>query len=270
MGSRGVPRDPCASGARRRGAPRAPPADRSPVTASYRGCPHAPTDWTLRSTLGPGGVGALLAVVCEYDASSGIGHAREHNVTAAAALGAFLAGAARSRVWAATSWWSARPRTKGAGGKRSSSVAEVRSRASTWRRCSVGRARTSPRRTRLTDPHLEPAVLQLGQCVRRPSRRRRDDRPDRSPRRRPHPQGALSAPQPRHRHHPPASERSRRARRMGSTDNYTAHISTGTTAQFSTVTDTLDRPPDEPPHRQAPRKQRKHPCPRLTQIGASR
>ncbi len=45
-----------------------------------------------------------------------------------------IAGAARSRVWAATSWWSARPRTKGAGGKRSSSVAEVRSRASTWRR----------------------------------------------------------------------------------------------------------------------------------------
>jgi len=64
-------------------------------------------------------------------------------------------------------------------------------------------ARVVTLRTRLTDPYLEPAVLQLGRRVRRPSRRRRNDRPHRPPRRRAHPERhQLPAPQPRHRHPP--------------------------------------------------------------------
>ncbi len=47
----------------------------------------------------------------------------------------------------------------------------------------------------------QPAVQRLGRRLRRPGRRRRDDRPHRPPRRRPHPQRRqLPAPQPRHRH----------------------------------------------------------------------
>ncbi len=64
-------------------------------------------------------------------------------------------------------------------------------------------ARVIPLRTRLADPHLEPALLRLGRRLRRPGRRRRDDRPHRPPRRRPHPQRRqLPAPQPRHRQPP--------------------------------------------------------------------
>ena len=58
-------------------------------------------------------------------------------------------------------------------------------------------------RTRLPDPDQQPAVLRLGRGVRRPSRGRRNDRPHRPPRRRPHPQRSqLPAPQPGHRHPP--------------------------------------------------------------------
>ena len=49
----------------------------------------------------------------------------------------------------------------------------------------------------------QPAVLRLGRRVRRPSRRRRDDRPHRPPRRRPHPQRRqLQAPRTRNRQPP--------------------------------------------------------------------
>lgn len=64
-------------------------------------------------------------------------------------------------------------------------------------------ARLIPLRTRLADPDLEPAVQRLGRRVRRPSRRGRDDRPHRPPRRRPHPQRRqLPTPRPRHRQPP--------------------------------------------------------------------
>ncbi len=60
--------------------------------------------------------------------------------------------------------------------------------------------RLEPLRTRLADPHLEPAVLRLGRCLRRPSRRRCDDRPHRPPRGRPHVERRqLPAPRTRHR-----------------------------------------------------------------------
>ena len=53
----------------------------------------------------------------------------------------------------------------------------------------------------LADPDVQPAVQRLGRRLRRPSRRRRDDRP-RGPRRRPphHQRRHLPTPQPRHRH----------------------------------------------------------------------
>lgn len=64
-------------------------------------------------------------------------------------------------------------------------------------------ARLQPVRTRLPDPDQQPALQRLGRRVRRPGRCRSDDRPDRPPRRRPHPEGSqLPAPQPRHRHPP--------------------------------------------------------------------
>ena len=63
-------------------------------------------------------------------------------------------------------------------------------------------------RARLADPDLQPALQLLGRCLRRPSRRRRDDRPHRPPRRRHRPQRHLLPPtQPRHRH--PAQHQSR-------------------------------------------------------------
>ena len=49
----------------------------------------------------------------------------------------------------------------------------------------------------------QPAVHRLGRGLRRPSRRRRDDRPDRPPRRRTHPEGR-QLPTPRTRHRQPA------------------------------------------------------------------
>ena len=83
--------------------------------------------------------------------------------------------------------------------RRRSRLPAVRAR----RRQPVLPARLIPLRTRLADPDLQPAVLRLGRRVRRPGRRRRDDRPDRPPRRRPHPQRRqLPAPQPRHRQPP--------------------------------------------------------------------
>jgi hypothetical protein len=69
------------------------------------------------------------------------------------------------------------------------------------RRQPVLPARLVPLRTRLPDPDLQLAVLRLGRRLRRPSRRRRHDRPHRPPRRRPDPQRRqLPTAQPRHRH----------------------------------------------------------------------
>lgn len=67
-------------------------------------------------------------------------------------------------------------------------------------------------------------------------RRRRHDRPDRPPRRRPDPQRSqLPAPQPGHRHPP---QHPNRVRHLNCTTTYTAHLSTGKSAQFSTGVDT--------------------------------
>ena len=88
--------------------------------------------------------------------------------------------------------------------RRRSRLSAVRTR----RRQPVLPTRVIPLRTRLADPHLEPAVLRLGRRVRRPSRRRGNDRPHRPPRRRHHPQRRQLPPtQPRHRH--PAQHPSR-------------------------------------------------------------
>ncbi len=64
-------------------------------------------------------------------------------------------------------------------------------------------ARVLPLRTRLPDPDQQPAVLRLGRCLWRPGRRRHDDRPDRPPRRRPHPQ-RRKLPAPRERDRQPS------------------------------------------------------------------
>ena len=59
----------------------------------------------------------------------------------------------------------------------------------------------------------QPAVQRLGRRLRRPSRRRRDDRPHRPPRRRPHPQRRqLPAPRTRHRQPPQHPHHHRRNR----------------------------------------------------------
>ena len=80
-------------------------------------------------------------------------------------------------------------------------------------------ARLIPLRTRLADPDQQPAVQRLGRRLRRPSRRRRDDRPHRPPRRRPHPQRRqLPAPQPRHRH--PAQHQNPRHGRLETTNRW--------------------------------------------------
>lgn len=58
-----------------------------------------------------------------------------------------------------------------------------------------------PLRTRLADPHIQPPVQRLGRRLRRPGRRRSDDRPRRPPRRRLLPERRqLPATQPRDRH----------------------------------------------------------------------
>ena len=89
----------------------------------------------------------------------------------------------------------------------------------TRRREPVLPTRLIPLRTRLADPHLQPALLRLGRRLRRPSRRRRHDRPHRPPRRRPHPQRRqLPAPQPRHRH--PAQHQNPRHGRLKPTNRW--------------------------------------------------
>src|SRR5262245_12687903 len=106
----------------------------------------------------------------------------------------------------------------------------------TGRREPVLPTRVQPLRARLADPDLEPAVQQLGRRVRRPGRRRRDDRPHRAPRRRPDPQGRqLPAPQPRHRH--PAQHQNPRPGRLETHDPVASFSSVGS-ASFSSVADT--------------------------------
>ena len=75
---------------------------------------------------------------------------------------------------------------------------------------------SSSLRTRVADPHLEPAVLRLGRRLRRPSRRRRDDRPHRPPRRRPHPERRL-LPAPRTRHRQPPQHQNPRTGKLETT-----------------------------------------------------
>jgi hypothetical protein len=61
--------------------------------------------------------------------------------------------------------------------------------------------RLVPIRTRVPNPHQQPALRPLGRRLRRPGRRRRDDRPHRSPRRRHHPErGVLPAEKHWHQH----------------------------------------------------------------------
>ena len=82
----------------------------------------------------------------------------------------------------------------------------------------------------------QPAVLRLGRRLRRPSRRRRDDRPHRPPRRRPHPQRRqLPTPRPRHRH-PPQHPHHHRPNRVLDCPT-TAHFSSAGTDQSSSAVD---------------------------------
>ena len=93
----------------------------------------------------------------------------------------------------------------------------------------------------LADPDVQPAVQRLGRRLRRPSRRRRDDRP-RGPRRRPpHPQRRhLPTPQPRHRHP--------RHSRLSRTEPVASFSSVGS-ASFSSVADTPSAPSRMPSRR---------------------
>ena len=93
-------------------------------------------------------------------------------------------------------------------------------------------ARLLPLRARLAGPDQEPAVQLLGRRLRRPGRRRRDDRPHRPPRRRHRPQRRLLPPaRPRHRH--PAQHQSR----AGLHRLQTVHSSNAGTVQFSSAVD---------------------------------
>ena len=71
-----------------------------------------------------------------------------------------------------------------AGHRRRSRRPAVRAR----RREPILPTRVIPMGTCFADPDLEPSLLRLGRGLRTPGRSRRDDRPNRSPRRRPHPQ----------------------------------------------------------------------------------
>jgi amidohydrolase len=64
-----------------------------------------------------GGAGPLVAVVCEYDALPGIGHACGHNVIAAAGLGAGLAAAALAEELGGQVLVVGTPAEEGGGGK---------------------------------------------------------------------------------------------------------------------------------------------------------
>ena len=64
-----------------------------------------------------GGIGPLVAVVCEYDALPGIGHACGHNVIAAAGLGAGLAAAALAEELGGQVLVVGTPAEEGGGGK---------------------------------------------------------------------------------------------------------------------------------------------------------
>ena len=87
----------------------------------------------------------------------------------------------------------------------------------TRRREPVLPARLIPLRTRLADPDHQPALRPLGRRLRRPGRRRRDDRPHRPPRRSPHPQRQL-LPAQGHRHRHPALRQSRKHGTMTNTE----------------------------------------------------
>lgn len=96
-------------------------------------------------------------------------------------------------------------------------------------------ARLIPLRTRLPDPHQQPAVLRLGRRLRRPSRRRSHDRPHRPPRRRPHPQRRqLPTPRTRHRQLPQHPHHHRPNRAL---DCQQPLLSTAETDQLSSAVD---------------------------------
>ncbi len=92
--ARGVAPDPRPSRARLRGALRPRPADRRSRGRGADGRAAAPTGSRPRSSPGPATEGPTIAVLCEYDALPGIGHACGHNIIATAGLGAGLAAAA--------------------------------------------------------------------------------------------------------------------------------------------------------------------------------
>ena len=91
---RGLAPDPRAPRARLRGALRPRPAHRparaATALAVERGAYGLDTAFAARA----GTEGPTIAVLCEYDALPGIGHACGHNIIATAGLGAGLAAAA--------------------------------------------------------------------------------------------------------------------------------------------------------------------------------
>ena len=82
----------------------------------------------------------------------------------------------------------------------------------------------------------EPAVLRLGRRLRRPSRRRRHDRPHRPPRRRPHPQ-RRQLPTPRPRHRQPAQHPHHHRPKPRPRLPTTVHFSSAETDQLSSAVD---------------------------------
>ena len=117
----------------------------------------------------------------------------------------------------------------------SSSTRSATSRSSrTPRTCSSSSSLTL--RTRLADPHLEPALRPLGRRVRRPGRRLSHDRPHRPPRRRHHPQ-RLQLPAQTCTDGLFALDKTGKSGRI--TNVNVAHFSTRELAHFSTSADIL-------------------------------
>src|ERR671911_1823893 len=76
-----------------------------------------PTAFRADAGAGEEGSGATVAVICEYDALPGIGHACGHNVIAAAGLGAGLAAAALASELGGRVVVVGAPAEEGGGGK---------------------------------------------------------------------------------------------------------------------------------------------------------
>src|SRR5215218_9135974 len=109
----------------------------------------------------------------------------------------------------------------------------------TRRRQLVLPTRLQPLRTRLADPHQQPALRPLGRRLRRPDRRRGNDRPDRSPRRRPHPQRRQLPAETLHRRHP-GQRQTRQPDKLGPTTTWPS-FRRAEPAHYSTSVDRPDR-----------------------------